>query len=261
VKASGPAGATASATFSITVTVAPAQSSGFLLKTIAGGYVGPGYSGDGGLALQAGLLDPNSVALDGLGNVYIADIGNNRIRRVAPNGVITTFAGTGVAGFGGDGGPATAALLQYPSAVAVDAAGNVYFGDQGNHVRVVNSTSIIKTLATGFSNGVAAIAFDQANTIYVSGSLSGSKSGGIFKISPTGTVTQIAGTGAPGFSGDGGPAINAQFNRNAGIAINKATGTLYVADQNNHRVRAISPAGIIQTVAGTGGLDLAAMEV
>jgi hypothetical protein len=246
-------GATAFATFSITVMATPAQPTSFILKTIAGGYVpSPSYSGDGGLALQAALFDPNSVAVDGLGNVFVTDAGNNRIRKVSQNGVITTFAGSGVAGFAGDDGPAIAAQLKNISAVALDNAGNVYFGDQGNRVRVVDSAGIIRTFATGFSNGVAGIVVDHTNTVYVSGSLSGSKSGGIFKISPTGTLTQIAGNGAPGFSGDGGPAINSQFNGNAGIAINKATGTLYIADQNNHRVRAISPAGIIQTVAGTG---------
>jgi hypothetical protein len=99
-------GVVASATFSITITAISGPPTSFLVKTIAGGYVaGTGASGDGGLALQAQLFDPVSVAVDGLGSVFIADQGNNKIRKVAPTGVITTFAGTGVLGSGGDGGP------------------------------------------------------------------------------------------------------------------------------------------------------------
>ncbi len=242
-------GAIASATFSITVTASPARPTSFLLKTIAGGYApGTGYSGDGGLALQAQLFDPVSVAVDGLGNVFVADQGNNCVRRVTPNGVISTFAGTGAQGFSGDGGPATSAQLNGPQAVAVDTLGHLYIADSNTRIRVVNSTGTISTLAAGFSY-VFALAVDSANNLYVSDSGAGM----IFKVSPSGAINHIAGIGgARGYGGDGGQAANAQFNGNEGVAFYNPTSTLFIADTGNQRVRAISPAGVIQTVVGTG---------
>jgi uncharacterized protein (TIGR03437 family) len=225
----------------------------FLVRTVAGGYnSGVGESGDGGLALQAQLFDPVSVAVDGFGNVFIADLGNNVIRKVAPTGVITKFAGNGVSGEGGDGGPATAAQLTYPQTIATDNTGRVYIsecnGTGNNRVRVVDLTGVITTLASGFSC-VMGLTLDNATNVYVSDAGAGM----IFKISPSGTVSSLAGAGrARGYGGDGGQATNAQFNVNYGIAFDNRSGILYVADQYNHRVRAIYPTGIIQTVAGTG---------
>jgi sugar lactone lactonase YvrE len=196
------------------------------------------------------LFDPVSVAVDAFGNVFIADQGNNRIRKVAPSGVITTFAGTGVQGTGGDGGPATLAELLHAQAVALDNTGRVYIGECSGTLRVVETTGVINTVDPGFSC-VSALTVDSANNVYASGGYL-SQPQVIFEVSPTGTVTPIAGVGGNGYSGDGGPAINAQFNGPAGLAFDNRSGILYVADENNHRVRAIYPSGVVQTVAGTG---------
>ena len=200
--------------------------------------------------MQAQLFDPVSVAVDGFGNIFIADQGSNRIRKVAPSGVITTFAGTGVQGSGGDGGPATLAQLLHAQAVALDNTGRLYIGECDGTLRVVQTTGVINTLASGFSC-VSALTVDSANNIYASGGYL-SEPQAIFKVSPSRTVTPIAGAGSNGYSGDGGPAIDAQFNDPAGLAFDIRSGILYIADENNHRVRAIYPSGVVQTVAGTG---------
>jgi uncharacterized protein (TIGR03437 family) len=153
------------------------------------------YAGDGGAAVRASLDWPTGLALDAAGNVYIADQFNNRIRRVAPDGVITTFAGDGRATFAGDGGPAGRASLNHPADVAVDAAGNLYIADQRNHR--------------------------------------------IRRVSPEGIITTVAGAGAPGFSGDGGPAALAALNRPSGVTVD-AEGNLYIADHSNFRVRKVT---------------------
>ena len=148
-------GNTASATFSITVMASSPPPPSFLLRTVAGGYASTPGLGDGGLALQARLFEPDAVAVDSLGNVFIADQGNNRIRKVAPTGIITTFAGTGVVGSAGDGGPATSAQLLGAQAVTVDGTGRVYIGEcygtgtntpAINQLRVVDSTGIINAI-------------------------------------------------------------------------------------------------------------------
>ena len=214
--------------------------------------------GDGGFALQAQLNQPVSVAVGGDGSLFVADQGQNRVRKIAPGGIITTFAGTGVVGSGGDGGPAISAQLLGAQAVTVDNSGRVYIGEcygtettpTPNELRVVDSGGTIEPFAPGFSC-VLALAVDNANNLYVSGVyLSGQRS--IFKVSPSGSVTPIAGVAASGYSGDGGPALNAQFNVAFGLAFDNKSGTLYVADNSNHRVRAISSTGIVRTVAGTG---------
>ena len=136
------------------------------------------------------------MAVDGAGNLYIADWSNARIRKVDGTGTITTIAGTGERGFGGDGGPATQAQLDDPTGVAVDGAGTLYIADQYNHrIRRVDST---------------------------------------------GTITTIAGTGERGFSGDSGPATQAQLDYPTGVAVDGA-GTLYIADASNHRIRLLTP--------------------
>ena len=170
------------------------------------------YSGDGGQASLA-RLNPRGVTIDSAGNLYIADSANNRIRRIAiATGVITTFAGNGIAGFSGDGGPASAAQLDGPTGVALDAAGNLFVADgiQDGHMR-------IRKVAAG-----------------------------------TGIITTVAGNGTQGYSGDGGPAIAAQFSSLGGLATD-AAGNLYIADNYNNRIRKVSAAsGIITTVAGNG---------
>ena len=209
-----------------------------------------GFGGDGSAATAAQLNAPAGVAVDSSGNVYIADSMNNRIRKVS-NGVITTFAGTGVAGFGGDGGSPAAAMLNAPLSVAVDISGNVYIGDSGNvRVRKV-SGGVIATIAgtgtQGFSGdggnaataqlgAFPAVAADASGNIFIA-DFGNTR---IRRISG-GIITTIAGTGASGFSGDGGPALSGEFATPAGIAVD-SSGRVYVADQGNNRVRLLTPA-------------------
>jgi len=240
------------------------------INTVAGNGM-PGLSlfgsiGDGGPATSAGLYPPPSifagVAVDTQGNLYIADGGNNRVRKVS-GGIITTFAGGGGLTSSGDGGLATKAGLSLPSGVAVDKAGNVYIADQSaGLVRMVNTSGIISTVAggggfvssgdggpatkAGIQNGPLTVAVDSQGNLYVA------EGGGarVRKVSG-GIISTFAGTGAAGFSGDNGPAINAQFFGAEGIAVDNA-GNVYIADYNNFRVRKVDTSGIITTVAGQG---------
>ncbi|HXD92710.1 MAG TPA: T9SS type A sorting domain-containing protein [Bacteroidia bacterium] len=226
------------------------------------------FSGDGGQATNAELNFPVATASDVFGNFYIVDADNYRIRKVNTAGIISTVAGTGTAGFSGDGGQATAAQI-IPSSITLDATGNLYIADEGNSVvRKVNTAGIITSIAgngtAGFSgdNGPATAAelnsprgiiFDQAGNLYVSDIVTYR----IRKINTAGIITTIAGngfgagTGQGGFSGDGGPATAAALNFPTGMAFD-ATGNLYFSDMDNNRVRKINTAGIITTVAGNG---------
>ena len=225
-----------------------------------------GFSGDGGPAAQAQLTYPAGVAVDGAGNVYVADVGNHRVRRIDTTGVISTFAGTGEEGFSGDGGPAVEAALSYPVSVAADGAGNVYVTDQSNRVRRIDTAGVISTFAgtgeEGFSgdggpavqaqfyaghDGFLSVATDAAGNVYVSDS----ENHRVRRIDTTGVISTFAGTGEEGFSGDGGPAAQAQLTYPAGVAVDGA-GNVYVADVENHRVRRIDTTGVISTFAGTG---------
>jgi uncharacterized protein (TIGR03437 family) len=232
------------------------------------------FSGDGGAATQACLDYPSGVAVDGAGNVYIADTLNNRIRRIGPSGVISTVAGNGVAGYSGDGGPATAASLAYPEGpMALDAAGNLYFTDTGNHcVRRVSPDGTISTVAgsgvpsaTGAFSGdgrpaTAArlftpigVALDAAGNLYIADHFNSR----IRKVDVRGGITTTAGNGVAASSGDGGPATAASIYYPTGIAVD-AAGNLYTADCYGHRVRKIDAAGMITTVAGTGTAGVSA---
>ena len=208
----------------------------------------PGFSGDGGPASAARLGNPWNVAVDGEGNVYIADSGNRRIRRVDLAGTISSFAGTGEPGFSGDGGPASAARLGNPWNVAVDGEGNVYIADSGNRrIRRVDLAGTISSFAgigePGFSGdgGPASaarlgypegIAVDGAGNVYIADS----SNRRIRRVDLAGTISSFAGTGEPGFSGDGGPASAARLNFPTGIAVDGA-GNVYIADRPDHRVR------------------------
>lgn len=235
--------------------------SGAIITTVAGTTAG--FSGDDGPAIAAQLNQPSGVGVDGLGNIYIADQANHRLRKViVATGIITTVAGT-TWGFSGDNGPAIAAQLDSPVDVAADNAGNIYIADYNNHRirKIFIATDIITTVAgttSGLSgdNGLATAAqLNQPSGVAVDGA------GNIFiadyenhrirkVITPTGIITTVAGT-TFGFSGDNGPATAAQLDRPVRVILD-GLGNLYIADQNNHRVRKIIAAtGIITTIAGT----------
>jgi sugar lactone lactonase YvrE len=234
--------------------------SGGVIATVAGNGA-YGFSGDGGPATNAQLYGPSGVAVDTAGNVYIADSGNFRIRKVS-GGVIATVAGNGAPGFSGDGGPATNAELNYQLGVAVDSAGNLYIADSIDcRIRKV-SGGVIATVAgttLGFSGDGAlatsaqlqfpeGVAVDSAGNFYIADT-------GNFRVrkvlASSGIISTIAGNGLHWYSGDGGQAINAQLNSPSDIAVDNA-GNLYVTDSGNSRVRVVSPGGTITTFAGGG---------
>jgi uncharacterized protein (TIGR03437 family) len=224
-----------------------------------------GSSGDGAAAVNAAMNFPQDMVVDAAGNAYISDSNNHRVRRVAPNGVITTYAGTGVPDFGGDGGPATQAKLFYPAGLALDSAGNLYIADSFNaRVRKVTaSTGVITTVAgtglLGFSgdNGQATqatfkqpvgVAVDKNGVLYILDVIDSR----IRRVGTDGVITTIAGTGQPGYNGDDRPALSAQIN-GGGFMTTDADGNLYFADFLNHRIRKITISnGMITAIAGNG---------
>jgi uncharacterized protein (TIGR03437 family) len=211
--------------------------------------------GDNGPAASAELWQPQGVAADSAGNVYIADTQNHRVRKVS-KGAIATFAGGGTTY--GDNGPATSAEMTFPAGLALDAAGNLYIADSWGAVRKVTN-GVITTVAGGgtslgdsgpatsaqLSNPLG-VAVDSAGNLYIADSLNFR----IRKVS-NGVITTVAGTGNMGFSGDNGPATSAQLSRPGGVAVDSA-GNLYIADTFNNRIRKVSN-GVIATVAGNGG--------
>ncbi len=207
-----------------------------------------GFSGDGGPATAALLGTPSGVAVDGAGNLYIADISNHRIRKVDSTGTITTVAGTGEFGFSGDGGPASQAQINRPQGVGVDGAGNLYIADTlNNSIRKVDSTGAITTVAGSgeFRDGgplsqtqlysPRGVAVDGAGNLYIADTLNNR----IRKVDSTGAITTIVGTGESGFGGDGGLASQAQLYSPRGVAVDGA-GNLYIADSDNHRIRKLT---------------------
>jgi sugar lactone lactonase YvrE len=236
------------------ISSAPAQT-----VTIAVG----GFVGDGGSARKAGLEAPSYVAEDKAGNLYISDNSGQRIRRVTPAGTISTYAGTGVAGFDGDGGPATSAMLSYPAGLTFDAHGDLIIADGGNNrIRKIDATGTITTIA---GTGVAGYTGDGGHAIkatfnqpwYVAydtrGNLYVTELGNcvVRVVNTAGIIHTYAGNGACGFGGDGGKATAANLNLPRSLAFDPV-GNLYIADAANHRVRKVAGSGKITTFAGNG---------
>jgi uncharacterized protein (TIGR03437 family) len=225
---------------------------GVTITTVAGNGTGK-FAGDGGPAISASLNAPEGVAVDSAGNLFIADHSNLRIRKVS-SGTITTVAGNPT--FTGDGVLATSATLGGVASVAVDSAGNLYISDSPRVRKVTSGT--INTVAGGgdstadtgpatgaFLNGAAGVAVDSAGNLYIAEA----RANRIRKVSG-GTITTVAGNGTAGFGGDGGIATSALLANPTGVAVDSA-GNLYIADTNNNRIRKVSAAGTITTVAGS----------
>jgi len=216
--------------------------------TIAGnGTVG--YGGDGGPATSAELSQPSGVAIDGSGNIYIADYGNYSVRRIDTKGNISTYAGTGVWGFSGDGGPAAKASLAAPYALAFDSAGSLYISDVGNlNIRKVTPDGNIQTVISNVA--AQAIAVDAVGSIYYPDY----RTSTVQKVLANGTRFAIAGTGTRGYGGDGGPGTSATLDQPYGVALD-ASGNVYVADSGNMVIRLLTPvASSVNIVNAASGL-------
>jgi len=236
-----------------------------IITTIAGNGI-PGYAGDHGIATVAEVNNPTGLALDGAGNLYIADSSNNVVRVVsAATSIISTVAGTGQAGYAGDGSAATSAQMNTPNGLAFDAAGNLYISDtNSSRVRKVNAAGIISTYA---GNGTYVYSGDgglaNAAGMNFPWGLATAPNGDLYiadlydarirKVSAAGIITTVAGNGIVGVDGDGGLATLANLSVPAAVVLDPA-GNLYIADSGNSRIRKVNAAtGIIDTIAGTGG--------
>jgi sugar lactone lactonase YvrE len=238
-----------------------AQQASYVIQTVAGSD----DTGNGGQALSAALSQPEGIAVDGAGNVYFADAAVHRVRKIAPDGSIQTVAGTGVAGFAGDGGPATAALLNQPYGLAIDRAGNLYIADLGNaRVRKVAIDGNIQTVAGGGTlpasstgqGGPATsaqlaqprnVALDAADSLYISDFGANQ----LYQVTSSGILSLIAGSGVAGFTGVGTSALLAQLDAPAGLTLDP-DGAIYFADSGNNSIRKVYN-GVIITVFHTPG--------
>ena len=230
---------------------------GGIIDTVAG------TSDDGRSASLAQLNFPNVIAVDGSGNLFIADTDSQRIRAISRDGIISTVAGNGSWGFSGDGGAAASAQLNYPASIAVDGAGNLFITDTNNHrIRKITSNGIITTVVGNGRQGSGGdgapasraamnyprgIAVDGTGNLYIADT----DNHRIRKVDSSGTITTVAGNGIPGSSGDGGLATDAQFSFPVGVTVDGA-GNLFIADSVNNRIRKVTPDGVITTVAGNG---------
>ena len=233
-----------------------------IITTVAGNGAA-GYSGDGGLALQASLNFPAGLALDGKNNLYIADRNNHRIRKVTPDGIITTVAGTGVHDFGGDEGPALQAHLHHPSDVEVGSKGELYISDRSNsRIRKIDIDGIITTVAgvglPGFGGdfGFAinallkypfGISLDRYDNLYIADR----GNNRIRKVDSRGIITTLAGDSMHAFGGDHGPAAYSNLAYPTDVVVDDMD-NVYIADRNNNRIRKIDGQGVITTFMGTG---------
>ena len=232
------------------------------VSTVAGSGL-TGDSGDGGLANGARFDRIEGLAVDHLGNIYIADAGANRIRRVDGAGTIESIAGTGEFGWDGDGGPATSATLTAMSGLAADQNGNLYIADTwADRIRKIDSDGTISAVAGTGEKGRSGdggpaiearlqrprgVVLDGSGNIYIADT----ENHLVRRVDASGTITTFAGTGDAGYAGDGGPATDAQLHEPRAVAIDPA-GNVFIAESRNRTVRKVDPAGIITTVAGTG---------
>jgi trimeric autotransporter adhesin len=235
------------------------------IQTVAGDG-NTSFSGDSGAATNAQLYRPYGVCTDVVGNTYISDAGNNRIRKIDLSGNITTIAGTGASGYTGDGGAATNAALSYPNGISVDGSGNIYFADNGNNVirEVIASSGIIVTIAGNGSGGYAgdgaaataaslygpvSLALDAAGNLYIADKFNNRVRE---VVASSGFITTVAGNGTAGYAGDSSVATAAELLFPTGVAVD-AAGNIFIADFENSVIRkVIASSGNIYTVAGNG---------
>jgi sugar lactone lactonase YvrE len=239
------------------------------LVTVAG-TGSPGFSGDAGSAAAAQMDYAYATAVDTSGNIYFADTVNQRIRKIAPGGEVTTVAGTGIEGSSGVGGPGAAAQLSFPRGVATDPAGNVYISDSGNfRVLRLSADGTLTAFAGNGSRGYSGdggpavdaqlrmprgLAADARGNVYIADSWNFR----LRKVDSNGVITTVAGTGTNGASGDGGPAVNAGLGFLEAVAVDDRTNTVYISDPLNSVVRTIDlSSGQIRTAAGTGAQGFA----
>jgi uncharacterized protein YjdB len=243
------------------------------IVTHVAGVGTPGYSGDGGYAMLAEFYSPTDVAVDAVGNMYVADYYNFRVRKIDTNGIITTFAGMGPVDHGILDGDGALAILHkcHPWGVCIDHQQNVLVADMDNVIYKITPDGLMYTIAgtgtfahTGDGGlataaqlaGPSDVAVDDSDNIYIIEGM-----GSVRKVSAaTGIITTIAGTGVWGFSGDGGPAISAQMDYTTSACVDHL-GNVYICDVGNHRIRKVSADGIISTLTGNGVWDDISEEV